>query len=762
MDPSDFVHLHVHTEYSILDGINRIKDLPSQVKAMGQTALAITDHGNVSGSYKFFKSARKAGIKPIIGMEAYYTVTDRHAKEKDEDGNNYYHMVLLAKNGTGLQNLYKLSSRAYTEGMYHKPRIDDELLGDLNEGLMATSACLGSRSSQLILKGRKQEAFKLLDHHASIFEDRFFIELQLHEDEEQQTVNKVLMELAKLRKWPIVLTNDCLLPGQPIMTNTGAKPVETISKKDMVLTHKGRYRQVVVPVAREIDETVYRLGLKQSKKELCLTGEHPVQVADLNGKTEWKKAKEVIVGDFLTFPRQKLVKNNIYVKEASICTEIDQDLAWMLGWFAAEGSTWKNRNGDRYGFNFALSLQEKQIATRIQSIIKNKFSYEPKVHIRKNWIEVRGYNHCIALFLAGACGIGSKNKFIHESIQKSDQLEIFLTSLFEGDGTKTKTSQLATASYSLAYGVKQALASLGYWGNVSFIKRKCQSGIFDQYLISWTKNTKHPRWLVFDEYIAREVGSISKERYKGPVYNFEVAEDNTYVSEVTVHNCHYTHSSDKIVHEQALCMQTNDVMSNPKRFSFGEIDVHVANHQWMWQKAQNQNVPYEAIKNSRYIADQIDDQSYFQNIKNRYPHFRGLPEGLTSWDALERLSKKELIKRLGGTPPLVYRQRIDHELHIIKKMGFSDYMLIDWELVNGARSVGVAVGPGRGSAAGSLVAYALGITQVDPIKYGLVFERFLNYGRAATPMLLSKSIKENITSGEVKNGCSHKHVGCSH
>ena len=426
--PSDFTHLHVHTEYSVLDGINRVNTLPEYIKSLGQTACAITDHGNVSGSYRFWKECKKAGIKPIIGMEAYYTVGDRTARERDDLNSPYYHMVLLAQNDVGLSNLYKLSSKAYVEGMYFKPRIDDELLGELNEGIIATSACLGSRSSQLILKGRKQEAMKLLDHHAAIFQDRFFIEIQLHADEEQQTVNKVLMEIAKLRDWPILLTNDC----------------------------------------------------------------------------------------------------------------------------------------------------------------------------------------------------------------------------------------------------------------------------------------------------------------------------------------HYTHSDDKLIHEQALCMQTNDVMSNEKRFSFGPIDVHVAHHNWMWDNAQKQNLPYDVIKNTSHVADMIESDKYFRNIRNRYPKFKGLPEGMTSWDALERLCKKGLIENrfAGSTPPAVYRKRIDHELRIIKKMGFSDYMLIDWELVNGARSVGVTVGPGRGSAAGSLVAYSLGITQVDPIKHGLVFERFLNYGRAATPITLTD---------EMRKEHNHEHcAGCNH
>lgn len=428
---NNFVHLHLHTEYSVLDGINRVDTLPEYIKSLGQTACAITDHGNISGSYKFYKSCKKAGIKPIIGMEAYYTVGDKTAKEKDELGSAYYHMVLLAQNETGRLNLNRLSSIAYSEGLYHKPRIDDALLAEFNEGIIATSACLGSRSSQLILSGRKTEAIKLLDHHAAMFKDRFFIEIQLHADQEQQTVNEVLLEVAKMRNWPVILTNDC----------------------------------------------------------------------------------------------------------------------------------------------------------------------------------------------------------------------------------------------------------------------------------------------------------------------------------------HYTHEEDKHVHEQALCMQTNDVFSNPSRFSFGPIDVHVAHHDWMESNAKKQNITYDAISNTKHIADSIDSESYFKEIYNRYPTFKNLPANTKSHEALANLSKNLLIKKMNGNVPHVYRERINHELKIIKQMGFSDYMLIDWQLVEGARSVDVMVGPGRGSAAGSLVAYALGITQVDPIKYDLIFERFLNIGRAAKPLLFDEKTKQTLTAHSCisckDNSCTH-------
>lgn len=411
-----FVHLHLHDEMSILDGINRIEKIPKHVKSMGQLAVAETNHGNMSGSYKFYKECKKENIKPILGIEAYYCINDRSAREVDVDGEKYYHLILLAQNNTGLKNLFKLTSEAYTTGMYSKPRCDDKLLIDHSEGVIATSACLGSRASQLILKGRVDEAERLITHHAQIFKDRFFIEIQLHQDRSQQIVNAELIRIADKYNLPLILTNDC----------------------------------------------------------------------------------------------------------------------------------------------------------------------------------------------------------------------------------------------------------------------------------------------------------------------------------------HYMHEDDKMLHEQALCMQTNDVMTSEKRFSFGEIDVHVASHDWMWERAKAQGIPYEAIKNTIHVADMIDSNTYFNDTWNKYPHYQKLPEGMTSFEALANLSKAELTKKFNGLPPKEYRERLNTELLTIKKMGFSDYLLIVQDFIDNAREKDIYVGPGRGSGAGSLVVYSLGITQLDPIKYGLLFDRFLNYGRAATPLIFSPEMKEAL------------------
>lgn len=405
----DLCHLHVHSEYSTLDGINRIDTYPAYAKSLGQKAIVCTDHGNIASSYSFVESCRKAKIKPIVGEEIYYCL-DRKKKEKDDLDERYYHLILLALNNNGLKNLTKISSLAFTEGFYAKPRADDELLAQYSEDIFATSACLGSRCAQLILKGQRYEAEKTLLHHAEIFKDRFAVELQTHKGE-QQVVNEVMIELARKHKLPLIVTADC----------------------------------------------------------------------------------------------------------------------------------------------------------------------------------------------------------------------------------------------------------------------------------------------------------------------------------------HYTEKEDRLLHEITLAIQTNQKMSDPKRFSFGEIEVYMSSAQEMFLECQRAGIPTEAITNTRAIADLVTD-NYFEDLYNRFPTFKSCPD-LASWDVLENLSKNRLMDKFQGDVPREYRERLEEELRTIKQLGFYDYMLIVAEIVEETRKKGVLWGSGRGSSAGSLIAYALGITQVDPIKYGLLFSRFLSLGRSAKPMIFSPETK---------------------
>lgn len=203
-----FVHLHCHTEYSLLDGACRISDLVKRVKELGMNAVAITDHGSMYGTIEFYKQAQKQGIKPIIGCEVYVAPKSRFDKNAVE-GESYYHLVLLAENNQGYRNLIELVSRGYSEGFYYKPRIDRELLKTYSGGLICLSACIAGEIPALLLKGDYEGAEQLALEYKNIFgPEHFFIELQDHGLPEQKTVNSQLVTIARKAGIGLVATND--------------------------------------------------------------------------------------------------------------------------------------------------------------------------------------------------------------------------------------------------------------------------------------------------------------------------------------------------------------------------------------------------------------------------------------------------------------------------------------------------------------------------------------------------------------------------
>ena len=211
MEHSRFVHLHCHTEYSLLDGANKVDKLFERIKALKQPAVAMTDHGNMFGAVEFYREAMSHGIKPIIGCEIYVAPTSRFEQKGVDKGPQEYnnHLILLAMNKEGYRNLCKLVSLGYMEGFYYKPRIDKDLLRELNGGLIALSACLQGEVSQALNYGVYEKAKAAAETYATIFGDRYYIEIQDNKLAEQEKVNRQLVELAKELSIPVVATNDC-------------------------------------------------------------------------------------------------------------------------------------------------------------------------------------------------------------------------------------------------------------------------------------------------------------------------------------------------------------------------------------------------------------------------------------------------------------------------------------------------------------------------------------------------------------------------
>ena len=219
MSKDNFVHLHVHTEYSMLDGAARVGDLMSDVKAQGMPAIAMTDHGNVFGAFEFYKAAKKADVKPIIGIEAYVAPESRFDKKRvqwadggEDDvsgGGAYTHMTILAENNEGLGNLFRLSSLASLEGYYYKPRMDRELLATYSKGLIATTGCPGGEIQTRLRMGAYKEAIKAASAYRDIFgKENFFLEVMDHGIEIEARVKADLMKLGKELGLPLLATND--------------------------------------------------------------------------------------------------------------------------------------------------------------------------------------------------------------------------------------------------------------------------------------------------------------------------------------------------------------------------------------------------------------------------------------------------------------------------------------------------------------------------------------------------------------------------
>lgn len=214
LKPSDYVHLHNHTHHSLLDGLTKIPELMEKVKELGMEAVAITDHGTMSGSIEFYKAAKEAGVKPILGMEAYVAARSRHDRDPRKDKARY-HLTILSMNNDGYRNLMKLSTIANLEGMYYKPRIDHEIIEKYNEGLIILSGCAGGEVGEALIAGDYEGAKDIAKWYKSIFGDRYYMEMQDHGHpdhkskwENQVKVNEGVAKISKELDIPLVVTND--------------------------------------------------------------------------------------------------------------------------------------------------------------------------------------------------------------------------------------------------------------------------------------------------------------------------------------------------------------------------------------------------------------------------------------------------------------------------------------------------------------------------------------------------------------------------
>ena len=267
-----FTHLHVHTEYSLLDGSSKIKELVNRAKELNMDSLAITDHGVMYGVIDFYRAAKEAGIKPVIGCEVYVAPGSRFDRENVNGEDRYYHLVLLAENDTGYHNLMKIVSKGYVDGFYYKPRVDMEVLETYHEGIIALSACLAGEVPRYLARGLYEEAKKAAVKYRDIFgENNYFLELQDHGIPAQRTVNQGLVRMSQELNIPLVATNDShytfkedAVPHDLLLCiQTGKK----VTDENRMRYEGGQYylkseeeMAAVFPYAREALENTHRIA----------------------------------------------------------------------------------------------------------------------------------------------------------------------------------------------------------------------------------------------------------------------------------------------------------------------------------------------------------------------------------------------------------------------------------------------------------------------------------------------------------------------
>lgn len=214
LSSSDYVHLHNHTQYSLLDGLTKLGPLMDFVADQGMSAVAMTDHGTLSGAIDFYKEAQAKGIKPLIGIETYVAARQHTDKDPVKDKQRF-HLILLAMNNTGYQNLMRLSTKANLDGYYYFPRVDHDLLEQYNEGIIALSACMGGEIGDALKQGQYDQARDIAVWYKSVFGDRYYLEIQDHghpdnplHSSDQQAINEQVLTLGKELSIPVVVTCD--------------------------------------------------------------------------------------------------------------------------------------------------------------------------------------------------------------------------------------------------------------------------------------------------------------------------------------------------------------------------------------------------------------------------------------------------------------------------------------------------------------------------------------------------------------------------
>ena len=693
----DFASIHTHTSYSQLDGASKIEELVPYAKELGMSSLGISDHGNLSGLIDFYKTCKKHDVHPVLGQEFYFC-DDRTLKESvrqeglngaiDGSDKRYYHLSIYAENNDGYQNLLKLSSDAFTNGMYYKPRSDYSMLERHSRGLIVGSGCLGGPILQPLLYGDYDGALKTAQRlQDCVGKDNFFIELMNHGLPEQHRTNPQLVDIAKRIGARVYATQDthythqsdshaheillCQPAGAMIRKLDGSSsPIETIQVGDKL--QSWRFRQ-----------------WKQHESHL-------------DSGTVTEVASREYDGELITFTTES-GKISSYTHD-HICVVNSSDT------FLDDGNyvVYLQKSGDSYRVG-KTTYQKVRSKSRPDCAVLGVLTRAKEQNAESAWILSVHKTEHEALeeeaFISWKYNIPTWS-FPFPRKKGHEPRTAYYVSLWDRIGDLTQKAAECLKNY--GRDIKYPFWSInditrhGKW--TPFV-RACNvlSGMTVCVPTSGTTGLIGDQW---------ERITVSRQAYRGKVYSIEVDKHHTYIADdILTHNC----------------CQTGAKLSDEKRFHFHNDEYYLKSPDQMYDLFRD--LP-EACDNTLLIAERCNVNIDFDSL--HLPKFP-VPWGFASdMEYLTHLTKKGIAKFYPEAGDNVY-ERAAYELSVFESMGVASYMLILWDLLRFARNEGIFTPPGRGSAAGCLVSYVLGVTKVDPIKYDLIFERFLNPSRIALP-----------------------------
>ena len=599
-----YVGLHHHDEFSIKDALGTVSQLTKLLIAQRRSFCSVTNHGSVGGWIRQYNACKKVGIKAVFGMEAYisnYRGDDPEMKRKCRSAG---HLVLIARNKKGFDNIIRIHNDAWISGFYYSPRTTWWSCRRWGAGIVATTACMGGEIPRALMRDDWEQAERIYRCYADAF-DEVYVELQIIEYERQKEVNRKLIQFARKVGAPLIMACDCLHPDSKVIMSDGSfKPIKDIKVGDLVATDDGRFSEVEAIGQRRlrVGEKAYKVISGTKYQAIIATEDHPFLVSSECGKREWVHAKDLKKGDWLVVPRPVQTgkidslltsqyfekKQTCHLKEGrwvstrtdKICfvpeeLGIDSEMCWVLGMYIAEGY----RGG--YNTGFGLHEDEKKYRRRIIEFFR-RFGFNPNEAEQKGkGLQVRITSFGFASMFEELCGKGCENKHLPNFWRSLDnnRLSSLLEGIFCGDGTwNGRRLSLTTTSECLAHQVQQALLRLGYWGGIQRIPPRMDERTGNlsrpQYVISiGGPQTKQLKWSCVGEQIHRRdawfhrveedavlvrVKSLEEvlRSVVPDVHDIQVKGRHCFVSEGRlVHNSHYLEAEHADTHDVLMCIR---------------------------------------------------------------------------------------------------------------------------------------------------------------------------------------------------------------